>query len=218
MAAGRAMAAEQTALRQLIEAIVAGDPGAVESMLARSPSLAALPVMVGAERATAPSWFFPAIHHYAYAGDTALHLAAAAYRHGLVPDLVGLGADMGARNRRGAQPLHYAADGRPGDPQWDPESQAWTVTALLRAGASVDAQDANGATPLHRAIRTRSAAAVAALLEGGADPLARNRNGSPAAALAGRATGKGGSGSAAARAQQAEIVELLRQDGRAGPR
>jgi hypothetical protein len=58
-------------------------------------------------------------------------------------------------------------------------------------------------------VRNRCAAAVKALLELGADPYARNRNGSTVWQLAHWTTGRGGSGSAAARAQQQEIVELL---------
>jgi hypothetical protein len=50
---------------------------------------------------------------------------------------------------------------------------------------------------------------VAALLAGGADPERPNRNGSTPRALATRPTGRGGSGSPEARAQQREIVDLL---------
>lgn len=41
-----------------------------------------------------------------YAGDTALHLAAAAHQPDLVRTLLQMGADVDAANRRGAQPLH----------------------------------------------------------------------------------------------------------------
>jgi hypothetical protein len=69
-------------------------------------------------------------------------------------------------------------------------------------------------TPLHRAVRTRCAAAVRALLDGGADPLRANGNGSTPLKLATQTTGRGGSGSPAAKAQQEQIVQLLqRQDG-----
>jgi hypothetical protein len=62
----------------------------------------------------------------------------------------------------------------------------------------------------------RCAAAVAALLDGGANPLGRNANGSTPMMLATRQTGRGGSGSAAAKAEQAEIIRLLEQRGGAG--
>src|SRR6516165_1864742 len=46
------------------------------------------------------------------------------------------------------------------------------------AGADPNAVDKSGVAPLHRAVRNRSAAAVRALIDGGADPRAPNRNGS----------------------------------------
>ena len=83
------------------------------------------------------------------------------------------------------------------------------VAAIADAGADPDARDKGGVAPLHRAVRNRCAAAVAALLAGGADPQAVNGNGSDALLPATRATGRGGSGSAEARAGQAEILRLL---------
>jgi hypothetical protein len=83
------------------------------------------------------------------------------------------------------------------------------LAVLLRAGADPDATDNSGVTALHRAVRTRCAAAVAALLDGGADPARPNRNGSTPLLLATRTTGRGGSGSPEARAQQREIIHLL---------
>jgi hypothetical protein len=71
----------------------------------------------------------------------------------------------------------------------------------------------DGVTPLHRAVRTRSAAAVAALLEHGADARRKNKNGSTPMLLATQTTGRGGSGSPEAKAQQGEIVRLLEQHG-----
>jgi len=50
-------------------------------------------------------------------GDTPLHAAAAGYRVRIARLLLENGADVSTRNRRGAQPLHYAADGgRPNKP------------------------------------------------------------------------------------------------------
>jgi hypothetical protein len=60
--------------------------------------------------------------------------------------------------------------------------------------------------PLHRAVRTRCAAAVKALLDSGADARAVNRKGSTPMLLATQSTGRGGTGSVAAKAQQAEIL------------
>jgi hypothetical protein len=64
---------------------------------------------------------------------------------------------------------------------------------------------------LHRAVRTRCAAAVNALFEGGADPRRKNQSGSTVMLLATRNTGRGGSGSREAKAQQKLILQLLQE-------
>jgi hypothetical protein len=84
---------------------------------------------------------------------------------------------------------------------------------LLSIGANANAKDANGATPLHRAVRTRSAMAVRALLAGGADVHLKNKNGSSPLDLAVRNTGRGGTGSTRARAQQRDIIAMLVEAG-----
>jgi hypothetical protein len=196
-------------LRRLIDAIASADESTFADMLAAAPALARAALREGATQAAATSNYLTAIGHYVYAGDTALHVAAAAHRPEMARALIGLGADVAARNRRGAAPLHYAADGNPGSPGWDPQAQSATIFCLIEAGADPDARDRNGVAPLHRAIRTRCSAAVRALLDGGADALATNGNGSTPMKLATRQTGRGGSGGAEAKAQQAEIVELL---------
>jgi ankyrin repeat protein len=144
-----------------------------------------------------------------YGGDTALHVAAAGHRPELAHLLLSAGADVSARNRRGAQSLHYAADGTPGGTNWNPHAQAATIACLLEAGADPNAADGSGVAPIHRAVRTRCAAAVRALLDGGADPRRTNSSGSTPMTLATHNTGRGGTGSAQAKAQQAEITRLL---------
>jgi len=151
------------------------------------------------------------IGHYVYSGDTALHIAAASYREEIARKLIAMGADVRARNRRGAEPLHYAVDGKPGSHAWKPGAQAATVACLIEAGADPNALDKSGVTPLHRAVRTRCAAAVKVLLEGGADPRRKNKNGSTPMMLATLNTGRGGSGSREAKAQQEQIVQLLQE-------
>jgi hypothetical protein len=193
----------------LVRAIARGNVDTVARRLGDSPELATASVAVGATRADASAFFLEEIHHYVYQGDTALHIAAAAYQPDLVNELVRLGADVSASNRRGAQPLHYAADGPPGSRA----AQAVTIAALIAAGADPNANDKSGVAPLHRAVRTRCSAAVQALLEGGADPTLKNKSGSTPMKLAMMTTGKGGSGSPEAKAQQALIVELLEQHG-----
>jgi ankyrin repeat protein len=193
-----------------VRAIIDGKIDVASRLLTADPELATSRFEAGATRQTSTEFFYSDIAHYAYAGDTPLHLAAAAFQRASAVFLIQHGAAPGARNRRGAEPLHYAADAN----HWNPVAQAETIDYLLSVGADPNARDANGATPLHRAVRTRSAAAVQALLAGGADVHARNKNGSTPHVLAIHNTGRGGSGSTRAREQQAEIRELLRAAGR----
>jgi hypothetical protein len=201
--------AGDTALRALMDVIAGNDVRAVGRMLAATPALARAGLAAGATRAAPrPSWL-AAIAHYVYAGDTALHVAAAAHRPDLARTLIAAGAPLDARNRRAAAPLHYAADGGPGLAGWDARAQGATIAALIAAGADANPADAGGVTPLHRAVRNRCAEAVRALLAGGADAGARTARGTTAAQLATRTTGRGGSGTPEAKAQAAEIVRLL---------
>jgi ankyrin repeat protein len=209
------MAAAEPALMGLIRAIAASDADTVSRMLQASPALASGAVELGATRGDATTYYLDDINHYVYVGDTALHIAAAAYQADLVRRLLGLGADVSAANRRGAQPLHYAADGIPDSDAFDPAAQAAVIAALIAAGADPNATDKSGVAPLHRAVRTRCSPAVAALLDGGADATRRNKSGSTPMKLATQMTGRGGSGSPEAKEQQAQIVQLLEQHGAA---
>ena len=210
------MTASDAALMTLVRAIIADDAATASQLLADSPDLAHTRVEKGATRQAATEHYIVEIEHYLYAGDSALHAAAAAHRPAIIRLLVASGAEVDARNRRGAQPLHYAADGTPGSRTWNPPAQAETVTCLIEAGADPNATDKSGVTPLHRAVRTRCAAAVAALLDGGADARRTNNRGSTPLQLATRATGRGGSGSPESKAQQEEIVHQLERRGVAG--
>jgi ankyrin repeat protein len=209
------MAGEQPELMALLLAIAAGETASALHMLEAAPDLATARLVVGASRHQAADFFLEPITHYAYAGDSALHIAAAAYQVDIARALVTGGADVHARNRRGAQPIHYAADGTPGFAHWNPARQAETIAYLIAAGADPNTSDGSKVRPLHRAVRTRCASAVRALLDGGADPTLRNGNGSTPLDLATRQTGRGGSGSPEAKAQQADIIRLL-QDHEAG--
>lgn len=204
---------DDAALRSFMGAITKTDTSSALAALAACPALARAALVEGATRATAQAHFLPDIRHYVYAGDTALHLAAAAHQPDIARALVGAGADVEARNRRGATPLHYAADGNPASADWSSGRQAEIIRLLIESGADPNGLDQSGVGPLHRAIRNRCASATAALIEGGADVRAANRSGATPLLLATRQTGRSGGGSPEARAQQAEIVRLLQGSG-----
>lgn len=189
--------------------IARGDVSEALRMLEASPSLARQPLAQGAERQTATDFYFPEIGHYLYSGDTPLHAAAAGYRTEIARALIHLGADVSARNRRGAEPIHYAADGNPGSQNWSPQAQAEIIALLVLNGAKPDALDKSGVAPLHRAVRQRCTGAVEALLKCGATVQLKNKSGSTPLRLAVLTTGRGGSGSPEARACQQQIIQLL---------
>jgi len=192
-----------------VRLVVAGDVDQVSRRLAARPDLATASADVGASRQEASTFFLVEIAHYVYAGDSALHMAAAAFRRPIAELLIAYGADCRTRNRRGAEALHYAADAN----RWNPSAQAETIEYLISVGADPNAVDREGATPLHRAVRTRSLPAVRALLDGGASPRQPNKAGSTPLHLAVQNTGRGGSGSPQAHQQQAGIIRLLLERG-----
>ena len=164
---------------------------------------------MGATRQESSSFFFADIAHCFYAGDTALHMAAAAFRRPVAELLVAHGANCRATNRRGAQPLHYAADAN----RWDPEAQAEMITYLLSI-----VQTRRCGQIRRGAIAQSCANAVAG---GGSSAFGwrgrtrrqTNKSGSTPLHLAVHTTGRGGSGSPHAREQQAGIIKLLMERG-----
>ncbi len=204
---------QQRALWALLRAIAARDRRLALRLLEESRALALSRIEEGAARATGEACFLAEIAHSIYTGDTPLHVAAAAYQLEVAAELISIGAGVRAGNRFGAEPIHYAADGVPGSAGWDPVAQSSALVLLIEAGADPNAENKNGVTPLHRAVRTRCAAAVRTLLTHGADARRMNGSGSTALHLAVQSTGRGGSGSAAAREQQTEIIRLLLDHG-----
>jgi len=205
---------EDHALLTLFAAIAADDHTEVRRRLEQAPGLASRPLEVGASRQDPVPYFLIPIGHYVYAGDTALHVAAAAHHRELAESLVAQGALVRARNRRGAEPVHYAADGRPDD--WESSAQREVISYLIDAGADPDALDNSGVAPLHRAVRTRSSGAVSVLIDRGANPLLMNKSGSTPLHLAVQTTGKSNSGSVVAKEEQHRIIVLLLGHGASG--
>ena len=199
-----------TKLRELFAVIVRRDLKALSRQLKASPELALAALRTGASRAASKEFFLNEIMHYVYGGDTALHVAAAAHWPEGVMLLLKAGADLEARNRYWQRPLHYACSGGPGLPEWEPKNQAAAIQVLLDAGADLNASAKSEVTPLHTAVRNRCSLAVETLLKGGADATLRNKSGSTPAHLATVTSGRGGTGSAEAKAQQALIIALLK--------
>jgi hypothetical protein len=210
---GRDDAPSGESLMSFLRVIAHGDHPHASGLLTGAPELAWACLAQGATRQRAAEYVLDEIGRTVYAGDTALHIAAACYATDMIRALVSVGAKVSAANRRGAQPLHYAVDGGPGDAHWDPDAQRDAVLWLVRLGADPNAPDKNGTAPLHRAVRNRCAAAVKALLDGGADPHATNRSGSTPLQLASWTTGRSGTGSSEAKEQQREILGLLQTAG-----
>jgi ankyrin repeat protein len=88
--------------------------------------------------------------------------------------LVGAGADIEARDGRGATALHAATR----------RSHGGVVVALLDAGAAIDARDSAGDTPLHGATERNDIPMLELLLRRGADRAVQNARGETAADIA----------------------------------
>ena len=187
----------------LMRSIGTGDGDRVTRAVAADSALAT------ARLQRADECFVVECHAQVYAGDTLLHAAAFMYDVDVARHLVAAGADVHARNRRCAEPLHAAVMGGPGPDKWNPPAQVAMIDYLVEIGADPNARAAGGVTPLHRAVRNRCAAAVQALLEAGADASLTNDSGSTALALTEWTTGRGGTGSPEAKHEQQLIVQML---------
>jgi Ankyrin repeats (3 copies) len=190
-------------LKALLVAIAQLDHATAADLLAATPSL------VTATLTRREEFFVAERLAQAYEGDTALHAAGFSYDPEMARELVTAGADMRAKNRRGAEPLHAAVIGVPGSVTWNPARQRAVIRYFVEAGADPNAPATGGVTALHRAVRNRCSAAVEVLLQVGADPGLKNDSGSTASDLARWATGRGGTGSPEAKAEQQIILELL---------
>src|SRR3989442_10744305 len=125
------------AMDAILTAILNDDRPSARELLKANPGLATC--LIGEARLCESKIF-----HWIYAGDTALHLAAAGYRIEIVRLLLEAGADPNAaKNHRNSSPLHYAADGFITGPVWDAKRQVETIRLLLDKGANIHLPDKN---------------------------------------------------------------------------
>jgi ankyrin repeat protein len=159
---GRADLAETIAAAlpelDVFEAAALGRLDRLAALLASEPALATARSADG----------FTALHYPAFFG---VGDAAASSRA-----LIAAGADVNARsaNPFSVLPIHSATAGNHDD----------VVAVLIDAGADVNATQRHGWTPLHGAAHNGSLASVERLLAAGADPAARNDDGTSAIELA----------------------------------
>jgi ankyrin repeat protein len=112
-------------LASLLRSIGEADRAAATEMLDAAPSLAMARLSRGDE------FFIAECHAQVYENDTALHTAAFAYDTEVARRLVELGAEVRARNRRGAEPLHAATIGVPGSGSWSPTRQRAVISSAM---------------------------------------------------------------------------------------
>ena len=101
-------------LTKLMMAIATLDRKAAADLLDSAPTLAT------AGLARRDEFFLAERLAQVYEGDTALHAAAFSYDSEMAQDLITRGADLRARSRRGAEPLHAAVMGNPSSAGWNP--------------------------------------------------------------------------------------------------
>jgi ankyrin repeat protein len=120
--ASRALQAEPPTGKRLLEAVNAGDVAAVRSILAQNPEM--LRARIGAD------------------GATPLHAAVYTGQRAVVEQLLGLNADVNARNDLGSTPLHDAMVG----------GRAEIVTLLLEKNPDLKVRNNAGETALRVAL------------------------------------------------------------------
>ncbi|HXP83448.1 MAG TPA: ankyrin repeat domain-containing protein [Bryobacteraceae bacterium] len=158
-------------MKELFEAVRAGDLSKVQALVDANPSLAVfaasilgqsdrLETMIAGDRSL--------VSAVSEDGWTPLHLAAFFGKEEAARLLLNKGAQTAARSTNAMQntPLHAAAAGK----------HVALVKLLLERGAKADSRQHGGWTPLHAAAQTGDVEMARALVEGGADVAARADN------------------------------------------
>src|SRR2546429_5104029 len=91
-------------LLELVRAVIAGDGALVGHLLAASPALTTMTYGDGTHRHSAKEYILEEVGHYVYVGDSALHIAAAAYKCHIALALIAAGAKCTPSNPHRADP------------------------------------------------------------------------------------------------------------------
>ena len=158
-------------MKELFEAIRAGDSSKVADLVAADPSLAVFAAAIqgdvpGLERLIGGDRSLVRVQ--SSDGWTPLHLAAHFGKVDAVRFLLNRGADANARsgNAMANTPLHAAAAGRAPD----------VIQVLIDHGANVNARQHGGWTAMHASAQNGDLESAKALVAGGADVGARADN------------------------------------------
>jgi uncharacterized protein len=158
-------------MKELFEAIRAGDSSKVAELVTADPSLAIFAAAIQGDVATLEklaSANRSLIQAQSSDGWTSLHLAAFFGKVDAARFLLNKGAEVNARSKNAMEntPLHAAAAGR----------HAEIIKLLIEHGASVNARQHGGWTPMHAAAQSGDLEIAKTLVAGGADIAARADN------------------------------------------
>ena len=158
-------------MKELFEAISAGDSSRVKALIEADPSLAIFAAAIEGKTAELEQLLAgnrSLVSRHSSDGWTPLHLAAFFGRRETALALLNRGAAVDARSTNSMEntPLHAAAAGR----------HAGIVKLLLEHGAAANARQHGGWTPLHAAAQHGDMESARALTAAGADVLARADN------------------------------------------
>jgi ankyrin repeat protein len=166
-------------MKELFEAIRAGDSSRVAELVAADPSLEIFAAAIQGDAARIEVLLAgngPLVSALSSDGWTPLHLAAFFGKSEAARLLLNKGAEVNARSTNAMEnmPLHAAAAGRHVD----------VVKLLIERGASANARQHGGWTPLHSAAQNGDLEIARTLVDAGADVQTRADNNQTALDLA----------------------------------